>query len=310
MRLNTVVTLGASAAFGIMAVILARGWINDAIESEFRDNRPTKMASAPKAQDTFPVIVVTNDMNFGDTLTQASLRVVNYPEDAVPQGSYSSMDEIFKDVTKRTVVLNQMRLNEPLMNYKISGPGGKGSLSARISEGYRAAAIRVDDVSGVAGFIVPGDFVDVIFTRENPQNTQRQTDQSDLIADVLLQNVKVLGIDQNLNENSSAADVARSVTVEVKTADAQRLHLALESGTLSLMLRSAGETAVEPSLTVKASQLGKAPVRKVKPQPRKPKIVIPKAEGSNVAQVTIIRGETRDEVSVLREDTKLEMAGG
>ncbi|WP_051279239.1 Flp pilus assembly protein CpaB [Hellea balneolensis] len=310
MRLNTVVTLGASAAFGVMAVILARGWINEAIESEFRDSRPISMTSAPKVQNTFPVVIAANDLNFGDTLTEDSLRVVEYPEDAVPQGSYTSINEIFTDITKRTVVLNQMRLNEPLMNYKISGPGGKSSLSARISEGYRAAAIRVDDVSGVAGFIVPGDFVDVIFTRDNPQNTQRQGDQPDLIADVLLQNIKVLGIDQNLNENSSTADVARTVTVEVKTADAQSLHLALESGTLSLTLRSAGETALESSLTVKASQLGKVPAKSIKRQLGKPKIVTSKAERPNVAQVTIIRGETRDEVSVLREDTKLEMAGG
>ena len=310
MRLNTLVTLGASAAFGIMAVILARGWINEAIESEFRDNRPASVKIAPKAFPTFPVVIAANDLNFGDALTAEALRVVNYPEDAIPAGAYTSLDEIFTDITKRTVVLSQMRLNEPLMNYKISGPGGKGSLSALITEGYRAAAIRVDDVSGVAGFIVPGDFVDVIYTRDNAQGQQARGGQVDLTADILLQNVKVLGIDQNLNNNSSAADIARTVTVEVKTADAQRLNLALESGTLSLALRSAGETALEPSLTVKASQLGKAPVKQVKRRMRKPQVVVPKAEGSNVAQVTIIRGDIRDEVSVLREDTKLEMAGG
>ena len=164
MRLNTLVTLGASAAFGIMAVVLARGWINDAIESEFRDSRPTANEYTKKAEPTFPVVIAANDLGFGDELTAEALRIVNYPEDAIPVGSYASLDEIFTDMSKRTVVLSQMRLNEPLMNYKISGPGGKGSLSARIAEGYRAAAIRVDDVTGVAGFIVPGDFVDVIYT--------------------------------------------------------------------------------------------------------------------------------------------------
>lgn len=305
MRLNTLVTLGASAAFGIMAVILARGWINDAIANEFRDNRPvTTMAVQPIGG--FPVVVAANDLGFGDELSAEALRVVNYPEDSIPLGSYSSIDQIFTDMSKRTVVLSQMRLNEPLMDYKISGPGGKGSLSALISEGYRAAAIRVDDVSGVAGFIVPGDFVDVIYTRNS---AVRRGDQ-DLTSDILLQNVKVLGIDQNLNENSSAADIARTVTVEVKNNDAQRLHLALESGTLSLTLRSAGETAETPAETVKASQLGKAPVKQAYRRIRKPNIVVPKPEGSNVAQVTIIRGDTRDEVSVVREDTQLELAGG
>ena len=309
MRLNTIITLGASAAFGVMAVILARGWINEAIESEFRDNRPTSLAIAPKSKPTFPVVIANNDLNFGDILTTEALRIVSYPEDAIPVGSYTSLDEIFTDETKRTIVLGQMRSNEPLMNYKISGPGGKGSLSALISEGYRAAAIRVDDVSGVAGFIVPGDFVDVIFTRDNPDGNRRRV-EPDLMADVLLQNIKVLGIDQNLNENSSTVDIARTVTVEVKTADAQKLHLALESGTLSLTLRSAGETAIEPSITFKASQLGKKAIPKTKRRARTAKVIVPKAEGQDVAQITIIRGETRDEVSVLREDTNLEMAGG
>lgn len=310
MRLNTVITLGASAAFGIMAVILARGWINEAIENEFRDTRPASITTPQEAQTSFPVVIAASDLNFGDSLTADSLRVVDYPKDAIPAGSYSSLDEIFTDITRRTVVLSHMRLNEPLMNYKISGPGGKGSLSARISEGYRAAAIRVDDVSGVAGFIIPGDFVDVIYTRENLRGHQSRTKQTDLIADMLLQNVKVLAIDQNQDESSSSVDIARTVTLEVKTDDAQRLHLALESGTLSLVLRSAGETSLEPSFTVQASQLGKTVTRQIKRRVPTPKVVSPKTEETNVAQVTIIRGETRDEVSVLREETNLEMAGG
>jgi len=306
MRLNTLVTLGASAAFGIMAVVLARGWINEAIQNEFKDNRPQHALSTANPVSNFPVVIAANDLGFGDALTAEALRIVNYPEDAIPVGSYSSLDEIFIDPTTRTVVLSQMRLNEPLMDYKISGPGGKGSLSARISEGYRAAAIRVDDVTGVAGFIVPGDFVDVIYTRD--PNTRRSGNE--LIADVLLQNIKVLGIDQNYNENTNIADIARTVTVEVKNDDAQRLHLALDSGKLSLTLRSAGETAVSPEKTVKASSLGKRPVRTAKRPYKRPAVNVPKPTGSNVAQVTIIRGEERDEVNVIREDTELTLAGG
>jgi len=74
MRLNTLVTLGASAAFGIMAVVLARGWINDAIESEFRDNRPAANVLAKKETPTFPVVIAANDLTFGDELTAEALR--------------------------------------------------------------------------------------------------------------------------------------------------------------------------------------------------------------------------------------------
>lgn len=306
MRLNTLVTLGASAAFGLMAVLLARGWINEAIEDEFRDNRPKADFIMKNADATLPIVIAANDLSFGDELTAEVLRIVNYPKDAVPVGSYSSLDEIFTDTSKRTVVLSQMRLNEPLMNYKISGPGGKGSLSARISDGYRAAAIRVDDVTGVAGFIVPGDFVDVIYTRD-PETRRNGTE---LISDILLQNIKVLGIDQNQNENSSAADIARTVTVEVSNDDAQRLHLALDTGKLSLTLRAAGEQTLAPVQTVKSSQLGKMSAIAKKAPIRRAAVTAQKSESSNIAQVTIIRGDIRDEVTVLRESDAPSLAGG
>ncbi len=306
MRLNTLVTLGASAAFGLMAVFLARGWINDAIEDEYRQIRPEQTTQAAAPSFGVPVGIVRNDLSFGDTLSPEALRIVDYPEDAVPVGAYSVIEDIFTDYTARTVVLTQMRLNEPLLDYKISGPGGKGSLSARISEGYRAASIRVDDVAGVAGFIVPGDYVDVIYTRDKNPDTRRGG--TELIADVLLQNIKVLGIDQNLSDETDAADLARTVTVEVTNADAQRLHLALDSGKLSLTLRALGETEMAAVSTVKASTLGKSTAR----QPRRPyrAKTAKKQPAASTAQVTVIRGEARDEISVHREITEPTLAGG
>lgn len=305
MRLNTLVTLGASAAFGIMAVILARGWINDAIEDEFRESSSAQSVFAPSPSLNYPVVVAANDLAFGDELTAEALRVVNYPEDAIPLGAYSAIDDVLSDYTARTIVLTQMRLNEPIMDYKISGPGGKGSLSSRISEGYRAAAIRVDDVTGVAGFIVPGDLVDVIYSYEK----DTRGDDINIISNVLLQNIKVLGINQNQNDQSSSAEIANTVTVEVTNEDAQRLHLALESGRLSLTLRSIGETLINPEKTLTSANMSVASAHKAKrPIMRKVKNVKPAL--SNSAAVTIIRGEERDEVVVLREKTDLTLAGG
>jgi pilus assembly protein CpaB len=287
-----------------MAVFLARGWINDAIEDEYRQIRPAQTEQATLPSFGVPVVIVRNDLSFGDTLSPEALRIVDYPEGAVPLGAYSAIEDIFTDYTARTVVLTQMRLNEPLLDYKISGPGGKGSLSARISEGYRAAAIRVDDVAGVAGFIVPGDYVDVIYTRD-PDTRRGGTE---LIADVLLQNIKVLGIDQNLSDETDAADLARTVTVEVTNADAQRLHLALDSGKLSLTLRGLGETEMVVVSTLKASTLGKSTVRPTRRSYRAK--AVRKQPTARTAQVTVIRGEARDEVSVHREITEPTLAGG
>jgi len=306
MRVNTIVTLGASAAFGIVAVVLARGWINSAVEDEFRQSTPGVVETLLPAKYDYPVVVLQADLSFGNVLTPEALKIVKYSDDAVPYGSFSSIDEIFPDPEARTVVLTQMRANEPVMDYKISGPGGKGSLSALIAPGYRAAAIRVDDVTGVGGFIVPGDFIDIIYTRD--PDTRRNG--ANLISDVLLQQVKVLGIDQNLSDETAAPDLAKTVTVEVTNEDAQKLHLALDTGKLSITLRAAGETEFTPTKTLNAKNLTNARSGTLGKNLRRSSKVKRAAKPDPTAQVTVIRGDTRDQVSVLRETEKSELAGG
>lgn len=303
MRTNTLVTLGASAAFGIMAIVLARGWINDAIESEFRHKGAQAVQSVqPPAIDTVPILVADAAYGFGDELTPQGLRLVDFPQDAVPDGAFSSFDELFTQPNQRTIVLARMAFNEPVLDFRISGPGARGSLSALISEGMRATAIRVNDVAGVAGFVLPGDFVDIIFTRD--EESRRAGDA--MLSDVILQNVRVLGIDQNLNNQASNPDVVKAVTVEVSNADAQRLHLAMEVGRLSLTLRKAGEQTVGPNQTLSPQSIatGKAPapkriVRRKSAPKTAPAMAAPTP--SQTAEITIIRGETRDSVSVAKD---------
>jgi len=311
MRLNTIVTLGASAAFGLMAVFLARGWINDAVENEFRH------VKAPAAQqptlvnvNTVPVLIADIDLAFGDILSREAVRIVNYPEDAVPVGAFSDFEAVFDGAGER-VVLSALGYNEPILEQKITGPNGKASLSARIRPGYRAVAVRVDDVSGVAGFVVPGDIVDVIYTREpetaaNNRMAQQES-ASAFISDVILQNITVLGVDQNQSEMTAAANVARTVTLEVTNEDGQALSLAMEYGNLSLTLRGMGE--IQPSIArqLKLSDLGSRKTRN--PQKSKTRAkTISKPRPSNVAEVIVIRGgpndkETVAQVSVKREQT-------
>lgn len=325
MRLNTIVTLGASAAFGLMAVFLARGWINDAVENEFRQvNPPIVTESTMGIVDTVPVLVADLDLAFGDVLSREAVRLVQYPEDAVPAGTYNNLNAVFDDMGNR-IVVSAMGYNEPILEQKITGPNGKASLSARIRPSYRAFAVRVDDVSGVAGFVVPGDIVDVIYTREPEQAaTKRMAEKgaaSAYISDVILQNITVLGVDQNQSESTSSANVARTITLEVTNEDSQALSLAMQYGSLSLTLRGMGE--VHPSIArqVKLSDLGSGQVRERKRSTKRIKKT-PKAKPLNVAEVTVIRSgpndkETIEQVSVKREKisndaTSLfsELAGG
>jgi len=301
-RINTLVTLGASAAFGIMAIVLARGWIEGAVQNEFSNKRaPTAAVNAP-LYDTVAVLVADIPLNFGDALSRENLRLVDMPDDIIPEGAYTSFEELFSDPSQQTVVLTRMSYNEPIIGFKISGPGGRGSLSALISEGKRATAIRVTDVAGVAGFVLPGDSVDIIYTRDE---TSRRGGDGILLSDVLLQNVRVLGIDQDLSEQAATPSVVSTVTVEVTNQDAQKLHLAMDAGRLSLTLRRVGETEVASERRITSKGL----VNTVKRKPnlwKSPKAaakLTPPPVIDQVANITIIRGEDRDEVSVVKEDS-------
>lgn len=310
MRINTLITLGASAAFGIMAIVLARGWIESALEDEFANKRSPGTVISDPIYNTRPVLVADIPLNFGDILSRENLRLVDMPENVMPEGGYNSFEELFSGFNQQTVVLTRMAYNEPIIGFKISGPGGRGSLSALIAPGKRATAIRVTDVAGVAGFVLPGDSVDILYTRDE---TSRRGGDGVLLSDLLLQNVKVLGIDQNLNNQSSTPNLVSTVTVEVSNEDAQKLHLAMDAGRLSLTLRRIGETDVAPGRRITSSGLG-AKIAKPKENPWKKtltavkKLTPPLPAVDQVANITIIRGDNRDEVKVAVEETLLNAA--
>lgn len=308
MRLNTIVTLGASAAFGFMAVFLARGWINDAVENEFRHVKTPVTQPALANTNTVQVLVADIDLAFGDILSREAVRLVNYPEDAVPVGAFNDFEAVFDGKGER-VVLSALGYNEPVLEKKITGPNGKASLSARIRPGYRAVAVRVDDVSGVAGFVVPGDIVDVIYTREPETAANKRMAQqgsaSAYISDVILQNITVLGVDQNQSEMTAAANVARTVTLEVTNEDGQALSLAMQYGNLSLTLRGMGE--IQPSIArqLKLSDLGPREIRNTRKAKTKIK-TIPKPKPSNFAEIIVIRGGANDKETVAQVSVKRE----
>lgn len=305
MRRSTIITLSASAAFGVMAVILAKSWINDAIRDEYSRRTVTvdPVVQTQTEMDLMPVVVVTADLGFGDLLTSDMLKVVDFPADAIPEGTYENLNNIFVDPSKPTIVMRRMARHEAVLDYKISGPGARGSLSALIHEGMRAVSIRVTDVSGVSGFVMPGDYVDVIYTRDE----EARRNGNNLKSDILLQNVKVLGIDQDLNDMSDIPNVVKTVTIEVSNLDAQKLHLAQDAGKLSLTLRRAGDVSVDKNTTVQQTSIlasAQTPVRRVQPRRLAAKPV--EKPESRHAEVTIIRGETRNEVKVIKDPDSVE----
>jgi len=312
-RTNTLMTLGASAIFGLAAVFLARSWINNSVEAEFQTvqaaNQPIKVPLIRPV--TKPVVVARSDFKFGDTLSRANLIVVDYPEEAIPSGAYSKIDDLLADAPRR-VLLEHIARHEPILTHKISGEGGRRALSQLIAEGMRGVTIAVSLTSGVGGHVLPGDRVDILYLR-NINNNDSTYDPYRTKTDVLFQNVKVLGVDLDSNVQSETTAVRRSVTFEVSNDQAQKLYLAQDSGQIILTLRRAGETHFDPQHNLDLNDLlagiqtnqAKSTARTKKPAPVK----APKAEDTR-AHVTVVRGDTRAQIRVYNESPNTDLAGG
>ena len=245
MRANTVIMIVLAGVFGVLAVVLANFWLA---------NQRSAMAQTGNVpHDT--VVVAAEALKFGDILTADKLREVEWPSGAVPAGAFKTTQELLtKDLPAgggNKQALQAIGVNEPVLASKITGPGQRATLSAVLGEGMKAVSIRVNDVLGVAGFVYPGDRVDVLLTRTVHANDG--PDQS--FVDVLLQSMKVLAVDQVADESKDSPTVVKSVTLEVSTKDAQKLTLAAGAGQLSLALRQAAASKGETTERVTLSDL-------------------------------------------------------
>ncbi|MDE2184289.1 MAG: Flp pilus assembly protein CpaB [Alphaproteobacteria bacterium] len=187
--------------------------------------------SSPAPIPMTTAVVAKTELPFGTPLTPDLLQVVAWPRASVPQGAFASTDELFKGTKNPNdrIVIAAMVPGEPVLRSKVSGFGSRPTMSARVPDGMRAVSIHIDDVSGVSGFILPGDHVDVMLTRRinNVLNT-----------DVIFQSITVLGIDQLADQRADKPVVGHTATVEVTPEQAEKLILAQQAGTLSLTLRN------------------------------------------------------------------------
>jgi pilus assembly protein CpaB len=275
-RISTVVMIGFAVLFGLLAVFIAQSWLNSQTEMRVRSLEANRK---PVATQT--IVVASKPLRFGAELVPSSLREMSWPEDAVPAGAFAKISDL--TASGRRVVLTAIESNEPILSSKITGPGQRATLSAVIADGMRAVTIRVNDVEGVAGFVLPGDRVDVTLTRQADKNNTN---------DVVLQSIKVLAVDQTADERTDKPAIARAVTLEVNSADAQKLALASTVGTLSLMLRRAGEARSADTRRVTLGDLsnGGAPQAEEGEAP------------SRFTTIGVRRAGKRDDVSVPIED--------
>lgn len=227
--------------FGLLAVFVAQSWLNSAAEQRMRSLEANK-----KPASTSTIVVASKPLRFGNEVSAAHLSEVEWPGKSLPAGAFAKIADVVGG--GKRVALTAIEPNEPVLKSKITGPGQRATLSAMLRDGLKAATVRVNDIDGVGGFVLPGDHVDVSLTR--------QVDKTNASTEVILQNVRVLAIDQIADERVDKPAVVKAVTLEVDGVGAQKLSLAASVGSLTLMLRKAGEANNQYTRKITLTDLG------------------------------------------------------
>jgi pilus assembly protein CpaB len=207
---------------------------------------------------TSKVLVAASDLKTGMRLDKLTIKQVDWPTENMPEGAYSNSDKLLGE--KAPIVIRKINKNEIILPYKLSPQGARGGLPPKIGEDMRAITIQVSEITGVAGFVLPGTFVDVLLTSKVGQADKEQATRT------LLQNVPVLGVDQLSSEDEDKPKVVNAVTLEVTPRDGKKLTLGQEVGQLSLLLRNEIDASIlyKDLVTVRTLQEGEIePTKKV-----------------------------------------------
>ena len=197
--------------------------------------RQQRQAAEALRNETQNIVVANKDIPAGtmineEFLKKGMLKASPWPKTSVPAGAFSSPEQLVGK-TNRVKIL----ANEPILESRLAGEGA--GLTVRLEAGKRAMAVRVDEIIGVSGFIVPDDRVDVIVTATPPGADK----QDDRISKIVLQNKRVLSVAQSTEQKDGKPQVARSITLEVSPDEAEKLSLASQEGNVVLALRGVGD---------------------------------------------------------------------
>lgn len=204
---------------------------------------------------TVPVFVAERDLKYGETLTKEDVRVVDWPENSLPEGTFDTLEAIFPkgdDVPR--VVLRAMEKNEALLAIKVTEPGEDAGITSRLEKGMRAFALKVDVASGVSGFLRPGDKVDVYWTGKVDVQGAKGNARND-VTKLIEAGVQLIAVDQSSAGDMNGTLIARTVTVSANPQQVAALAQAQTTGRLSLSLVGSGDDVVAEAVEVDQNSL-------------------------------------------------------
>jgi pilus assembly protein CpaB len=242
--------MAIAIVFGLAAVVFASRWLL---------SQPGSSAGR--------ITVAAVDISLGQRLTPEMFKLADWPAHSVPKGAFTDPQKLNGRVLKNNLVMG-----EPVSEAKLAPAGTLGGLSALITEGKRAITVRVNDVIGVAGFALPGNYVDIIVSMQKdvpPGSSAREQN----ISKIVLERILVLAVAQEVNRDETKPKVVNAVTLEVTPEQAEKLDLARSVGTLSLALRN--QVDPQSAATEGATKLTLLPETAPPPKPApKPVVVV------------------------------------
>lgn len=255
-----------------MALVMAlvSGGTAGYLAMNYLGDRTTTPAVAG-APGTTPVVVAAQQLQLGSVVGPADVKVVDWPASNVPSGYATSVEQVVG-----RGVIQPVSINEPMLAGKLAAKEEGGGLSIVIPEGMRGVSVKVDEVIGVAGFVLPGTRVDVMVTI-NPENEAEEATTR-----VILQNVQVLTAGQMIQRTPEGEpQTVTVITLLVTPEQAEELTLAATEGRIHLALRNTLDMAEVETDGVKAGQLVKT-VEPVKAAPRVRRSGAPRRSGTTI----------------------------
>jgi len=261
-RYGAVIALGLAVAFGAVAVVLANQWLAAQASVE---STGVQISAAPSVK----IVVAAQDIGVGSRLSENNLVLSEWPKNNVPKGAFTDIAAVAE-----RIAVTKLVTGEPVLAAELAAPGSGAGLVALIEPGMRAMAIKVDEVTGVGGFILPSTYVDVIGVEKTDSKTQK--------ASTILKKIKVLAIAQETFTEEGKAQIVRTVTFEVKPEQAEKLALQTHKGSIHLVLRN----PLEEEEQEKPAPPVKRVARKYTPKPTPPPPF----------NVEVIRGTDREQI--------------
>ena len=230
MRSRGLMMLLIALLAGLGAVVMAARWMQGQNSGQGR------------------IAVANAEIQLGSAITPEMVRMVDWPQSNQPPGVFTEVEKLHGRVVTGTV-----QRGEPLLEARLAPIGTKGGLSAIVPAGKRAMTVRVNDVVGVAGFALPGTFVDVMVNTQ--EEGSKNNDRDRTISKIVLDRILVLAVAQEADRDNTKPKVVNAVTLEVTPQQAEMLDLARSVGTLSLVLRNQAESAEANTAGVTKQQL-------------------------------------------------------